>query len=157
MKMIIMLMLTMSVVSAAGQSATGLTDEQKAKRTKMLKWHKALGLVTVAGMAAQGYVGTRLFDGKPVASLHKSLAFAVYGTYITTASLILLVPKPEEKLPGKFKLHRNLALVHLAGMGATFVLGELTAHEHPELKRAHRAVAVGTFLTLGTAAFVMTF
>lgn len=129
----------------------GRARELKIRRT-MLVSHQVLGFVTLAGFIGQGLVGAKLYNAQGdqynrLLNLHGALASGVNITYATTALLSLTAPP---KMIGdrlgysSIKLHKYLALVHIAGMMATNVLAG-SIQQRPELKPYHRAAAYATF------------
>ncbi len=115
-----------------------LTPENRAKELKirrvMLTTHQILGFATLAGMVAQGIVGSNLFDysvngkegdSQKTKDIHESLAAAINVGYFTTAGLALFTPPKmldDKKGYSSVKLHMGLAIVHLTGMVATNIL-----------------------------------
>ena len=140
-------------------TAEGREKELKTRRT-MLKAHQAAGFITLAGMIAQGIVGSQLYKN-PSAQLtnaHKGLAMATNIGYGTTALLALTAPPPLVNNSGAspMKTHKILAGVHLTGMIATNVLGQ-RVQDNPKLKNAHRAAAFTTFGAFAAAVVVIKF
>ena len=76
-----------------------LTLEQREKelkiRRKMLKTHQVICFVTLAGMIAQGILGTKLYDGNySKYELHKTIGNLTSVSYFTGAGLSLFAPPP---------------------------------------------------------------
>lgn len=133
-----------------------LTPEGRIKeltiRRKMLIGHQIMGFVTLAGFVAQGIVGAKLYsatgnDYTQLRRTHEALATAVNVTYAATALLSLTAPPKmlgERRGLSSIKLHKYLAVVHIAGMIATNILSG-SLRQHPDLKPYHRAAAYTTF------------
>ena len=141
-----------------------LTIDQRKKemqtRRFMLKTHQVLGFVTLAGMIAQGIVGSQLYNGKTeLKPTHEAIATGINITYTMGALSSLFAPPPliaRDKNLSSIKLHRWLAIVHMSGMIATNILAN-NIDSHPELKPYHRAVAFTTFASFAAAMVVITF
>lgn len=158
-----------------------LTPENRARELKirrvMLTTHQIMGFATLAGMVAQGIVGSNLFDysvngkvgdSQSTKDLHESLAAAVNICYFTTAGLAFFTPPKmldDKKGYSSVKLHMGLAIVHLTGMVATNVLaGQIeSAKENgnyalsKDLKIYHRAAAFTAFGSFAAAMIVLSF
>ncbi len=145
-----------------------LTLERREKelriRRSMLKLHTVMGLVTLAGFVAQGIVGSQLYNAQGenyvrLRDLHEGMATAINIAYGTTALLSLTAPPPavgQRRGISTIKLHKYLAIVHLAGMIATNVLAS-KIREDFTLKPYHRAAAYTTFGAFATAIIVLKF
>jgi hypothetical protein len=158
-----------------------LNPENRARELKirrvMLTTHQIVGIATLAGMVAQGIVGSNLFnysvngkvgDPQKTKDLHESLAAAVNIGYFTTAGLAFFTPPKmldNKKGYSSVKLHMGLAIVHLTGMVATNILaGQIeTAKENgnytlsKDLKVYHRAAAFTAFGSFAAAMLVLSF
>ncbi|MEZ0612417.1 hypothetical protein ACAW74_28165 [Fibrella sp. WM1] len=139
------------VADLAPLTAEGRAKELKIRRT-MLVGHQVMGFVTLAGFVAQGIVGAKLYNAtgdqyNRLLNVHSALATGVNVTYTTTALLSLTAPPKmldERRGLSSIKLHKYLAVAHIAGMIATNVLAG-SLQQHPELKPYHRAAAYTTF------------
>jgi len=126
-------------------------------RRKMLKYHQALGLVTVASMAVTVIGGERAYDGKG-SSLHTtSLPFTI-GLYSTAA--VLALSSPPKLLRGSggidtITFHKVFAVFHLAGMLITPML----APDSPVGDSAdiHRILGYSTFAAFSAGMLIVTF
>jgi len=112
-------------------------------RRKMLTAHQVVGYVTLAGMIAQGIIGSKLYNGQSdLKELHEAVGNIITASYFTGASLALFAPPPliNKKVKGfsSIKLHKTMAVIHLSAMIATNLLAE-------ENKQAHRAAAYTLF------------
>lgn len=149
-------------------NAFELTPEKRQKELKlrrtMLVTHQVMGFATLGGMIAQGFVGAKLYkaggnDYERLKDTHEALATAVEVGYFTTAGLSLFAPPKmlnERKGFSSIKLHKGLAVIHLAGMVTTMVLaGQLESH--PELKPYHRAAAYSAFGAFAASMIVIKF
>ncbi|MBI5541879.1 MAG: hypothetical protein HY951_17615 [Bacteroidia bacterium] len=145
-------------------NAFELTPEKRAKELKlrrtMLVTHQMLGALTSLGMIGQGIVGTKLINGdQNIKDLHEGLAAGVNIAYFTTASLSLFAPPKmlsERKGYSSIKVHKYLAMVHLAGMIATNILAE-QAEGNPQMQKWHRAAAFTAFGAFLAAEIVIKF
>jgi len=112
-------------------------------RRKMLTAHQVVGYLTLAGMIAQGIIGSKLYNGQSdLKELHEAVGNITTASYFTGASLALFAPPPliNKKVKGfsSIKLHKTMAVIHLSAMIATNLLAE-------ENKQAHRAAAYTLF------------
>ena len=128
--------------------------ELKIRRT-FLTAHQLIGYATLAGMIAQGILGTQLYNGKyKVKEVHEVIGNLTSVSYFTGASLSLFAPPPltNEKTKGlsSIKAHKYLATLHFTGMIATNVLAE-------DNKKLHRAAAFTTFASYAAAVLVFKF
>ncbi|MEL0298924.1 MAG: hypothetical protein VW972_01385 [Flavobacteriaceae bacterium] len=124
-------------------------------RRKLLVAHQVIGYVTLAGMIAQGIIGSQLYNGNyRLYETHENLGKAVTASYFTGAGLSLFSPPPlvNKKVKGwsSMKAHKVLATVHLSAMIATNVLAE-------EDKKLHRAAAYTAFGSYAAAMIVLKF
>jgi len=126
--------------------------ELKIRRT-MLVTHQVVGFATLAGMIAQGVVGTKLYNGDAeIKDLHKSLGLYVNIGFFTTAGLSLFAPPKminDRKGYSSVKLHRALGILSITAMIATDILaGQLDKNNYEnydKLKPYHRAAAFTAF------------
>lgn len=125
-------------------TAESREKELKIRRT-MFRVHQAVGIATALGMAAQGYVGSRIYNPNTyttqMKNIHEGLATGVNIGYATTAVMAFASPPPmiSRKKFDSIKLHRYLSYIHLSGMIATNLLAENSN------SKLHRAVAFTTF------------
>ncbi|RLD53245.1 MAG: hypothetical protein DRI94_00415 [Bacteroidetes bacterium] len=141
-----------------------LTPENRTKELKIrgyfFKTHQTLGMLTSAGMIAQGIIGTQLYNGKyQLRDLHEGVATGVNILYFTTASLALFAPPkiiPEHKGYSSIKIHRALAIIHLSSMIATNVLS-FYLEDNPNLRPYHRAAAFTAFGSFLAAEIIIKF
>ena len=136
-----------------------LTKAQREKelrfRRKLLVAHQVIGYATLAGMVAQGIIGSQLYNGNyKLYETHETVGQIVNATYFTGAGLSLFAPPPliNKKIKGwsSSKAHKALATVHLSAMIATNVLAE-------DNKKLHRAAAYTAFGSFGLAVVVFKF
>ncbi len=134
-------------------------------RRTMLYWHQRLALVTFAALTTQVILGEVLASNRvryyqDLQPVHRTLGYATFGLYLTTASLSLGAPPARRYTPGfsSIKLHRWLALIHFTGMMLQPWLGRHlrlapTPDSYERRLRMHRWVGR---ITLGayTAAFM---
>ncbi len=141
-----------------------LTPENRTKELKIrgyfFKAHQTLGMLTSAGMIAQGIIGSQLYNGKDqLRDLHEGVATGVNILYFTTASLALFAPPkiiPEHKGYSSIKIHRALAIIHLSSMIATNVLS-FYVEDNPNLRPYHRAAAFTAFGSFLAAEIIIKF
>ncbi len=141
-----------------------LTPENRTKELKIRKYvfkaHQTLGMLTSAGMIAQGIVGWKLYNGNnQLKDLHEGLATGVNIAYFTTASLALFAPPKivsEHKGYSSIKVHRALAIIHLSSMIATNVLS-FYLEDNPNLRPYHRAAAFTAFGSFLAAEIIIKF
>ncbi len=141
-----------------------LTPENREKELKIrsyfFKAHQTLGILTSAGMIAQGIVGEKLYSGNTnLRDLHEGLATGVNIAYFTTASLALFAPPkiiPERKGYSSIKVHRALAIIHLSSMIATNILS-FYVEDNPDLRPYHRAAAYTAFGSFLAAEIIIKF
>ena len=141
-------------IGIAPKTLTAASRERELKaRRNMFRVHQTLGLVTAAGMLAQGIVGSRLY--KPgnytdnLKNTHEGIAAGINIGYFTTALMSFTAPPPmvNRKKFDNIKLHKILSYVHLSGMIATNVLSkQIDGNANPaNIKKWHRAAAFTTF------------
>jgi hypothetical protein len=136
-----------------------LTLEQREKelkiRRKMLKAHQIIGFVTLAGMVAQGIMGTQMYKGDySFKEAHETIGNLTSISYFTGAGLSLFAPPPlvHKKTKGlsSSQAHKYLATIHFSAMVATNLLAE-------ENTKLHRASAFAAFGSYATAILVFKF
>lgn len=141
-------------IGIAPKTLTAENRERELKvRRNMFRIHQTLGLVTAAGMLAQGIVGSRLY--KPgnytdkLKNTHEAIATGINIGYFTTAVMSFGAPPPmvNRKKFDNIKLHKILSYVHLSGMIATNVLSkQIDKSDNPaNIKKWHKAAAFTTF------------
>ncbi len=141
----------------------GRAQELRVRRT-MLVAHQIGGFVTLAGFVAQGLLGAKLYkaQGQEYADTkvwHQRSARLINVAYGTTLVLSLTTPPPvigAKKGFTSIKLHKYLAIVHLTGMIATNVLGQMIDTNFA-LKPYHRAAAYTTFGAYAASIVALTF
>lgn len=129
-------------------------------RRAMFNLHQTTGLLTFAGMVAQGIVGSKLYKhySDDLRNTHRNIARGINITYGITATMALTAPSAIVHRRGmsSAKVHRMLAMVHLLGMVGTNVLAHQVT-KNPELKPYHRAVAYTTVAAFTTSIVVFQF
>ena len=139
-----------------------LTKEQREKELKlrrtMLKIHQVIGFATLAGMTAQGVLGTKLYK-RPnnyyeLYKTDKTIGHITSISYFTGAALSLFAPPPltnkKQKGLNSIKAHKYLASLHFSAMLATNLLADNNTN-------LHRAAALTAFGTYATAILVFKF
>jgi hypothetical protein len=135
--------------------APELTAENRAKelrvRRTMFKIHQAVGLLTAAGMLAQGILGAKLYkaggdDYTRIKRAHEATAMGINIAYGTTALMAFTAPPAMLNRKGinNVKVHKILSYVHLTGMVTTNILADKIG-DNFKLKPYHRAAAFTTF------------
>ena len=136
-------------------NSTNLTDaeiEQRESelkiRRKMLKIHQIIGYATLAGMLAQGFIGSQLYNGNyKLYETHKLVGNLTSISYFTGAGLSLFSPPPlvNKKTKGlnSIKAHKYLASIHFSAMVTTNFL----ANKNKKIHRIAAYTAVGSFAT----------
>lgn len=141
-----------------------LTPEKRQRELKvrriMLSTHQALGFATLAGMVAQGIIGTQLYNGNTnLKDTHELVAVGINISYFTAAGLALFAPPKmldERKGYSSIKVHKILAVIHLTSMIATNILaGQMETN--PDLRPYHRAAAFTAFGALAAAMIIIKF
>ena len=136
--------------------------ELKVRRT-MFRIHQIVGIATAVGMAAQGYVGYRIYNPETYTTqmyeFHKGLATGVNIGYATTALMSFTAPPPllSRKRVDNMRVHKWLSYVHLTGMITTNILGNRIANDFQVNKPLHRAAALTTFGAYAAAIAIIKF
>lgn len=130
-------------------------EKEMKVRRKMLLAHQVIGYATLAGMVAQGVLGTQLYKGNyNLKDTHKLIGNATTISYFTGAGLSLFAPPPliSRKKEGmsSIKAHKWLATIHFSAMIATNLLAE-------ENKKYHRAASYTLFGSYAAAVLVFKF
>ncbi len=138
----------------AGRPVNDLRQVVRVRR-RMLSLHQVLGLATVGVMGATVVAGQIAYSGHG-SGLHKTLIPITTGMYGATAALALLSPPKLLSRGGGWdtiKVHRWLAVLHVAGM----ILTPMLAPDDGEGNRSlHRTLGYATFATFSTAMLVVT-
>ena len=131
------------------------------KRTRMLKVHQRLGLITTLPMIAS--VATSINAGGRNTSntdrtVHMILGSATAGMYFTTAYFAIRAPRvPETRSRGPIRFHKAMAWIHGPGMILTPILGALAYSQKNNgekvhgIAQAHGPVAIVTAGAFGAA------
>jgi hypothetical protein len=136
------------------------------KRTRMLKTHQKLGLITTAPLIATLITSSGAGGRNSTSSareLHAILGGTTAALYFTTASFAIFAPKiPGTPTRGPIRVHKALAWVHGAGMILTPILGTLAYDQKNRgekvhgIASAHGAVAAVTGAAYGAALLSVT-
>lgn len=139
------------------------------RRTRMLKIHQRLGIITTIPMAAALITGpmakAKGRNGQTITEptqanldFHAALGATTTALYFSTAYFAVFAPKvPGVKRRGAIRLHRALAFVHGPGMIATPILGAMAFKQEQAgekvhgIASAHGAVAWATAIAYGAA------
>ncbi len=132
-------------------------------RSDMMQWHQKIALINIALMGYQYYLGKEIDQYRAPIVLgldkyndykdrHKSLGYATYTLYMTSAGLSIFSPPSleyDENL-SPMKLHRYLALVHFVGMSVQPWLGYQSVNnpdDYDEYMDLHRKTGEVVFVT----------
>ncbi len=114
------------------------------KRSRMLKTHQKLGLVTAGLMAATVATsfGAKGHHGVPGSStgrnLHMGLGIATTDLYFTSAYFAIRAPKIHgAEVRGPIRVHKTLAWIHGTGMILTPILGSIAYAQQSRGERVH--------------------
>ena len=128
----------------ASPNTPTLTPSEFSVRTKKLKRHEVLGLVTLGTMTATMFTGGSAMDN----DLHMYLGIATGALYAATAYYAFTAPKPSGVIDkGRIKWHKTLAWIHLPAMIIAPYLGymykkhEEDGQKHTGLEKHHSTVA----------------
>jgi hypothetical protein len=137
------------------------------KRSRMLKTHQRLGLITTAPLVATLITSASAKGGHNGSAsssdsgrqLHAALGGVTAGLYLTTASFAIFAPKAPAgtQLRGPIRWHRRLAWIHGPGMILTPILGGLAYQQRQRgekvhgIAQAHGPVAIITGAAYGAA------
>ncbi len=139
------------------------------KRTRMLRIHQKLGLITVIPMAAALVTGPEAKvedrEGQAVRvpttanlDFHAALGGLTTAMYFTTAYYSIFAPRvPGAAKHGGTRWHEALAFVHVPGMVLTPILGAMAYNQENSGQKAHGiaaqhgAVATVTALAYGAS------
>jgi hypothetical protein len=144
---------TLNVALSTGLSLEGLGFPQSQtqgnareqarldRRTRMLKIHQKLGLITTAPMLATVITGT-FAGGRSTSSsnrdLHVGLGSLTAGMYFTAAYFAIAAPRIQgTKTRGPIRLHKTLAWIHGPGMILTPILGALAYQQKSRGEKVH--------------------
>jgi hypothetical protein len=131
------------------------------KRSRMLKIHQRLGLITTVPLVATIFSGG-LAGGRSTSSggreLHAGLGALTAALYMTTAYYAIYAPKlPGTTVRGPIRLHKALAWIHGTGMILTPILGAIAFDQRNRgekihgIASAHGAVGAVTAAAYGLA------
>jgi hypothetical protein len=142
-------------------------------RRQLLKWHVALGFVTLAALAATDVIGTLSYydkysaggsDNGAYTTYHEGLGIGTAGLFGVTGILALAAPNP---YPKPVKL--DAALVHKLSMlmaticfATQIVMGPIMAVSDGKLYQrdlalAHLVIGYGAFAFMGTGVLAYVF
>jgi hypothetical protein len=130
----------------------GFTSEQTAgnveaqarldRRSRMLKTHQRLGLITLVPMLATVLTGggakNHAGSSSSARNVHGALGILTAGLYVTTASYAIRAPSlPGTETRGPIRLHKALAWIHGAGMILTPILGAMARSQLDRGEKVH--------------------
>ena len=134
------------------------------KRTRMLKTHQRLGLITAIPMAAtlitgpmakaKGKTGQTITEPTTAnLDFHAALGGATTALYFTTAYYAIWAPRvPGTKKHGAIRMHEALAFIHGPGMILTPVLGYMAYKQENSGEKVHGIAAAHGAVAYATAA-----
>jgi len=136
------------------------------KRSRMLKIHQILGLVTGIPLFAEYLVGgntaEKVDGGSRNTALHAGLGISTAVLYATTASFAIFAPKPAGvKDTGTTSIHRYLAWIHGPLMVITPILGAMAnsrvqhGKDPGSIGELHGAAATALLVSYGAAMSIM--
>lgn len=137
------------------------------KRSRMLKMHQRLGLITtvplIATVITGGFAGGRQTSSS-ARDLHAALGSLSGGLYFATAYYAIFAPKiAGTPTRGPIRLHKALAWIHGPGMVLTPILGVMAFDQKSRgekihgIASAHGAVGVVTAAAFGLAVVTVSF
>lgn len=132
------------------------------RRSKMLKTHQILGLITAVPMAAALFTSGGAAEGSSGRrELHKNLGMATGALYFTTASFAIFAPEPKNEPParGATRIHKALAFVHFPAMLTAGILGYQAYRQKDRGEEVHGAAkhhAAAAGVAAGSYAVAMT-
>lgn len=111
------------------------------KRTRMLKTHQKMGLITAAPLAAtiiSGFGAGGRQTSSSTRDLHVVLGSATAGLYFTTAYFAIFAPRIQgTETRGPIRVHKTLAWIHGPGMILTPILGAMAFEQKSKGERVH--------------------
>lgn len=152
---------------ASATQANAAEQARLDKRSRMLKIHQRLGLITTVPMLATvitgGFAGGRQTSSN-MRDLHAAIGGVTGVLYFTTAYYSIFAPKiAGTHARGPIRLHKALAWIHGPGMVLTPVLGVMAFDQKSRgekvhgIASAHGAVGVITAAAFGLAVASVTF
>jgi len=147
--------------SAAETQSNAEEQARLDKRTRMLKIHQKMGLITTVPLAATIITGFGA-GGKQTSSstrdLHVVLGSTTAGLYFTTAYFAIFAPRIHgTETRGPIRVHKTLAWIHGPGMILTPILGAMAFEQKSKgehvhgLASLHGPVAIVTGAAYGAA------
>lgn len=134
---------TLEELGISPSAAKGNAKEQALldKRSRMLKTHQKLGLITTIPMVAT-VVSSFGAGGKQTSTtnrdLHIALGGVATGMYFATAYYAIRAPRISgTETRGQIKLHKALAWIHGPGMILTPILGIMAYEQKSKGERIH--------------------
>ena len=126
------------------------------RRSRMLKTHQRLGLITTAPLIATLILANGAAGRNSSGSgreLHAALGGVTAGLYFTTASFAIFAPKvPGTPTRGSIRLHKTLAWIHGPGMVLTPILGALAYEQRNRGEKVHGAASLHSAVGVVTGA-----
>jgi len=130
------------------------------QRSRMLKIHQRLGLITLVPLVATVVTsgGAKKSGGNAQRNLHGALGIVTAALYVTTASYAIRAPKiAGTETRGPIRWHKALAWIHGVGMVLTPILGAMARNQLDNgervhgIAKAHSAVAAVTIAAYAAA------
>lgn len=134
----------LGVTETKAEDSFTLSKSDQTIRTKKLKRHEVLGLVTLGAMTATMFTGGSAMDS----NVHMYLGMTTAALYFTTAYYSLTAPKPQGVIDrGRIKWHKGLAWIHFPAMilvpylGYMYKKNEEDGKKHSALEKQHSTFA----------------
>ncbi|MBO0862251.1 MAG: carboxypeptidase regulatory-like domain-containing protein [Chloracidobacterium sp.] len=116
-------------------------QERLDRRTRMLKLHQKLGLITTAPLVATVILGASAGgrqESSTIRDVHAAIGSATVGLYAATAYYSIFAPRiPGTDTRGPIRVHKILAWIHGAGMVLTPILGEMAFSQKSKGEKVH--------------------
>jgi hypothetical protein len=129
------------------------SDQEQAlldKRSRMLKTHQELGLLTIAPLLATLYTAPGDKSHQEARNVHAALGLTTASLFAATAYYALAAPKPKGTVDkGPIRWHKRFALVAGVGMILTPILGAAAYDQSSRGERVHGVASLH-----GTAAAI---
>jgi hypothetical protein len=125
------------------EQSQGSAQEQARldRRSRMLKIHQRLGLITTAPLVAALFTSNGAKGKNGSASgreLHAALGGVAAGMYLTTASFAIFAPRiAGTPTRGPIRVHKALAWIHGPGMILTPILGAMAYNQRSRGEKVH--------------------
>jgi hypothetical protein len=127
------------------QSATQGSDQDQAlldKRSRMLKIHQELGLITIAPLLATLYTAPGDKSHQSARNIHAALGITTFSLFDSTVYFAVAAPKPKGTVDkGPIRWHKRFAIAATVGMLATPILGAMAYDQSSKGEKVHGAAS----------------